>query len=615
MKNITKIALVFLSGTLLGSSCVDFLEREPKTGLMEEVVYGSEAGLEASIIGCYSGMRSSSLWQGDMFELHGCASGLIHWKGDRKGDEKYEQGLNLTFFTSSAVNQSVYAQTYAVINRINDVIAHLPESPVDEAFKTEINGEAHLLRGIMYFLAVRMWGNVPLTLEPFSSIAESNIPRTCYLDIYKQILDDLTVAENEMRDEDRQAEVSGTSGRPNKWAATAFKAKVYLQIASIWGYADEQPFRETPDFTNCGIETAEQAWQLALETAEKVIYEGPYQLAPSFADLFRWTDPADFQLKERIFVLQSTENGTSTSNYTALRSLPNYPVGSAQTTATNSNWGRVRPSRFFFQKFARTYGGVPQTGRKDGLQNVIVSCPDPRFDLSFFYNSYEQYNKGKTRTREIYPADGLVNDVNSKNSGNETGQPYFKKYLDPKFNANKGYADFYLLRYADMYLTAAEAAAELSQAPGDAMWQKAFSHIETIHQRARNSTGGTPAEQPRWENDRFTSKEELIAAIVYERFYEMCGEGHEWFDLRRRGAQFMIDNFSIPMNEFLQQPEQLYPDSPNDNFTNFMYFSASHAYPTTKAEMLKHLLCPFPEAEIRNNSAIDYSDQNPYYVR
>ena len=43
------------------------------------------------------------------------------------------------------------------------------------------------------------------------------------------------------------------------------------------------------------------------------------------------------------------------------------------------------------------------------------------------------------------------------------------------------------MRFAEVYLIAAEAAANLSAGTGDANWQKAMGYVETIHARARHS--------------------------------------------------------------------------------------------------------------------------------
>ena len=119
--------------------------------------------------------------------------------------------------------------------------------------------------------------------------------------------------------------------------------------------------------------------------------------------------------------------------------------------------------------------------------------------------------------------------------------------------------------------------------------------------------------QPTWKDGKheFETKDQLIKAIMWERVYEMGGEGHEFFDTHRRGAQYIRDEIAMPINAFLADPEQA------DDAT-YGYFARGfllQAYPTDLAAIQKGLLCSFPNIEIRYNQAITDSDQNDYYVR
>ncbi len=604
-------SLILLIGLCFLASCS--LEERPTTSLSKESIYSSEAGLEASVIGCYNEMLSKQLWCGRMTEFLQNGSLLTHWKAYRQ-PEQWTQSLDLTLYSTDSNNQGMYTKLYSIIYRCNDIIDNIPASPVDEKFKAEIEGEARLIRAICYFYAVRMWGDLPLLASNPVDLADANRPRTSYIKVYEQILDDLAFAEANMRSPQRVMEVSGTTGRPNKWAATSFKSLVLLQIASMLTSPDDQPFSTRPDFseTDFSITSAREAWEFTLQVAEHVINNGPYELAYKYTDLFRWTDAADWQLPERIFVIQSTDNGTGDNNLAAY-TLPEYPEGTLNVSAKNANFGRIRPSRWFYQKFAGTYGGVMGSGESNG--NIYVGCQDPRFDATFIHNKYHNLNTAKDV--KIYPDNSRITTVDAKGS-ERYAQPYFRKYLDPRYNAGSGYSDFYMLRYAEILLTAAEAAAQLSEGPGDAYWAKATGYVEQLHARARRSvTDGAPeAEQPKWNEGRFTDKQALVNAIVFERFYEMSCEGHEWFDTHRYGAQWVIDNITTPVNEFLALPEQ----GPGaDAVTNPGYFEVlhhGHVYATTVDQVLKGLLCAFPENELRNNSALDPGkDQNKYYIK
>lgn len=605
-----RILAIFLSVFCL-ASCEDFLTESPTTALSEGSVYSNEANLEAGIIGVYSTMQAGNgAWQKNMIEFLMPASRLVSYKGDRTKSEDWYQTITLSMFPHNARNKEFYQHFYSSIYKCNKMVEAMVDSPVDQTFKNEIEGEARLVRAISYFTLARLYGDVPLVIATPKTAEDSDAPRALYMDVYKQVLADLEFAEQNMRTPERQAQVSGTTGRPNKWAATSFKAAVYAQIACLienqdYMFFDMKKRPETkPDFTSVGITTAEDAWKKSLDAAEKVINEGPYELAPNFGDLFNWgpDQPQTYQLKERIFVLNSASY-SGTSLYTAQRTLPQWPEGTLNSTTTNSNWGRNRPSRYVAWKWAKTHGGVLHTGRSDKLTNLYKSCPDPRFDKTFFYWRYVRMSDGKNNN--IYPYTG--NGVNNYN----WWDPFWKKYWDPTFNVTAGYADFYLMRYAEVILYAAEAAASLSKAAGDANWQKAMDYMEMIHKRARDSKSG--ATHPTMSSWNAQTPSELVDAIMWERVFELTGECHEFYDTHRRGAKWMSEWLCKPLNEFLDQPEQNFynASTPERNWFNMIF--NSRKLETDYQKLRKGILLAFPEEEIRDNAAIGDENQNDFF--
>ena len=187
-------------------------------------------------------------------------------------------------------------------------------------------------------------------------------------------------------------------------------------------------------------------------------------------------------------------------------------------------------------------------------------------------------NSGKSY--DIYPADKQIN-----TSARQYFAPYFKKYLDPTYNSNAGRADFYFMRFAEMHLIAAEASAELCVSPSDDYGQKAYDYVERLHYRARTSV--TPAaDYPKWESGRFATKEELVSAVMWERVFEMYGEGHEWFDTHRRGVKEQKEMRAWYGETFL------FSEKPND--------------------VRDGLFNAFPQDEIIYNTALSTKDQNYY---
>jgi hypothetical protein len=83
-----------------------------------------------------------------------------------------------------------------------------------------------------------------------------------------------------------------------------------------------------------------------------------------------------------------------------------------------------------------------------------------------------------------------------------------------------------IIRYADVLLMKAEAVLQSNGDPATAI-----ALVNQVRARARNMvSGGTvPADLSTAE----TNKTTIMQWIMDERFRELAGEGHRWFDLRR----------------------------------------------------------------------------------
>lgn len=616
MKHI-HLNLIFCVFLLSIVSC-GFLDENMRTKYSEEDIFGSEPALEAFVTGCYSTYAyQGAFHSGAHCEWFAPASALVHWglSGSPLSDaqKRWVDLLNLAQFSRNPYNLSVFQGLYTTIYTCNKLIDGLKSSPVAERYKLQIESEAKYLRAISYFHIVRRWGNAPIHKDVPSSIEHTNGKRENFWEIYKLIIEDLDFAEQYGRTYDEQFAIAGTgTGRVCKNAATALKSLVYLTIGTLlehsgvgdnfWTCPNSQVFA---GFAEMGIESAKDAFEMSLQCAEAVIPEtsadSPYRLAGNYADLFRWTNPEDYQLRERIFVIPSTnESGVS---QLATWSLPGY----YNNTANNNLYGRFRPSRFFFQKWCETYGGVKGT---DNSKNIYVKCGDPRMDAALIYDSYKAADNN---TAYCYPNSGYI-------YSSERGRtfPYFKKYYDPKYNATSGYADLYVMRLAEVYLIAAEACANLCSNPGDTYGTMAIKYVNYILARARKLPDGTLSAEPAdWVASQIADKDELIVKIFWERAFEMIGEQHEWYDTHRMGAKWFLENVTKPANEFLFMPEQ--GDKNGVSGHRSMYYgTATHGdkniYPATQAEVRKGLINAFPNDELVFNAALTLEDQNPSEV-
>lgn len=604
---------VYILGlSLCLASCTKFLQEKQTTGL-QEGLYDTETVLESHIYGILGRFYGSTGYTGEGTEFLNLCCPLIHHglESTTVRNTYYISALDYTQYSSSGKNKNFFRNVFNIVNACNVLIANLPDSPVDTVYKREIMAEARFYRAFAYFRLVRTWGDVPIRRETVN-LGNLNAVRDPYYKVYDFIIEDLKYAQKNMRSPQRVEEVTPNKSRVNKYAATAFLSTVYCTIGSLLTSQDDNFWNNDkkerqPAFT--GIESAEDAYALALEEAEKLIpgstnYDAGcnYALADNYGDLFNWDSidfPEVYTLKERIFVLPIT-NGLGNKNVTfAEFTLPPYAEGTEfRDDLVATGRGRWRPDRWTYQHWCEDYPGVKGTGK---AANVWDSSSDPRFDYTLYHTKV--YNSQTKTYSAVYPNP----DVIKSNASKKHTYPFFRKYWSRRYSSDSGEADMYLMRYAEVYLNAAEAAAELGNVP------LAHKYMEVIHSRARKSAPvGQTATMPKWNDDQYTTTKELRNQIFWERIYETFGENHEFDETHRHGATWLCEQLSAPMNAFLELPEQARLYKTDEHNSYFYPGPEPYKYVTDVQTARKGLLWDYPATELNYNDALTINNQNDY---
>ena len=614
MKNIIRIlAAAILTVSLSG--CADFLGEKITTQYDGAAMISSESALESAMMGIHRQMASSGFKGGAFCEWLAPASGLAHWGNTSALDnplERWSCGLKFTRFSKHPEAYDSFKNFYRTIYLCKHFLDIIEDSPVDKSYTDEIKGETYFLRAMAHFYLVRLYGDCSLHIEAPLTSAEVYTHRENFWTVYCQIVKDLNVAEDMMRDWNRMVAVAGgnSSGRVCNYTATACRSLVYLTIGSLLAHPDDNFWvNRTPDFSEIGINSAEDAFRLALADAENVIVNGPFELCPDYRQLFRWTNPEDWQLKERIWAMpRSPEAGDANSALT-MWALPNYYNG----TSDVPTFGRCRPDRWFYQKWCEAFGGTKGTGDKNST--IYTSSMDPRMDANIAHTSY----KGKGGTPyNLYPTNNRIHQTTAS-MVKYYGAPYYKKYYDPTYDNSVGNADFYVMRMAEVYLIAAEATAYLHYTSANAFGKTAMDYVNVVRLRARNSTDGgseAPALEPAdLTAEDFTDKDQLINTIFWERCFEMPFEHHEYFDTHRMGAKWIVENIAKPKNVFLYLPEQEdfeQDGTPYDGFRT-IYYGRSFKYDEDWNDVRKGLISAYPHDELVYNTCLDETKSDPNY--
>lgn len=587
-------------------SCSKFLSEVPATSVSKGSAYQSENALEANLTGCYTGLQ---LFASNAFFYYLCSASLMQEYTGKRTTDNFLQTHDLTLWSTTSANASIYSSLYASVAKCNTLLEGLKSSPVAQEFKQKIEGETRLLRALYYFTLTRLYGDLPLVTRPVTSVEDSFVKRSSYSKVYEQIVADLDFAAENMFSQEELGVEGRKRGRCCNMAAHALLASVYLQMACYLECPEVQFFDNTkegrlPDFRFCHVETAADALTKSLLEAETVISSQVYGLEKNYSHLFRWDPvnyPEDYLSKERIIALCATPESISSSIVPWM--LWENPMGTQSVNVHNGNAGRIRASRWIFQKWAERYGGGKAT--VSGVE-LYVNCPDPRFDASYFHTEVwgvptgTSTHSGEMVRTTVYP---------TKVKTTAASDPYIRKYFSPRYRTDNGDAGFYILRYADVLLTAAEAAARLSAAGTDAYAEKAIGYVNQVLERARKSVAGDigeTAEPAAWNAALFADRTALVDAIIWERVFEMGNEGHEWFDTHRLGAKWLSDNVCKPLNIFNHQSENV-----------LFWQSAFNDTDLTEdvQTLRKGLLAAFPEYELRYNTALSLQDQNDFYYK
>jgi len=147
------------------------------------------------------------------------------------------------FFTNSLdpnnsiLSSSLWQTPYQYIYYANAALEGLASSQsISDSMKKELQGEAKFIRAFCHFYLTNLFGDIPLVLSTDYRV-NGNISRISQAQVYPQIIADLQDAQNLLA-----ADFSFSNGertRPNKWAATALLARVYI-YSNDWTKAEEQ---------------------------------------------------------------------------------------------------------------------------------------------------------------------------------------------------------------------------------------------------------------------------------------------------------------------------------------------------------------------------------------
>jgi len=320
--NIKQIqTLLLLALLVLGSSCKKFLEEKDPSNLSPDTYYTLPEHAETAIAAAYSETRFIGEGAGIFvanFSMLEVVTGTAKTETGQNSDLNNLVGLS--YNGDNLLVRNWWTGLYSVIAQTNLVLDKVPAiTPMEEARKNQILGEARFLRAWAYFYLVRLYGDVPLITTSQTTESENFLPtRTPAEEVYNVIVDDLT-----------QAEGAGLawkdpSGRVSMAAVKSLLAKVYLTMAG-------QPLNKGASH-----------YQLARDKALDVITNSGISLFASYNDLHSL---AMENREEHIFEIQYL--ATIAGNPMQQLLLPNFK----NVSAYSDEMGTTVPTVQFYESY------------------------------------------------------------------------------------------------------------------------------------------------------------------------------------------------------------------------------------------------------------------------
>ncbi len=530
MKNLIKIFSVFIISGLLVSCEDDFLDAPAKSTLDESIIFSTVGLAQGAVDGILEPMGQTNSYRGRFIPYYGFNTDVeYNYSSDASGGSDSDLVYYDAKPNNSRMNSenNAWAMMYQGIERANIVIRGLrnfgnPEPGTDFG---QLLGAALTYRAIYYSDLMKAWGDVPARFEPITT-ETIYLAKTSRDTIYKRLIKDLGEASTLVA-WPNESSATSTVERINKAFVKGLRARLALVASGFQQYPDGVRRSNDPDLS------VQKMYQLALDESRSVINSGRASLKPSFETFWRE---------------YNAENINAGGE-----SLWEIPFSDGRGRVLFSFAVRHRsPDQFTEQARGGTAGPTPTV-----------------------WYDFDEDDTRRDVTAVPYQWGTAINGI-AQQELQGIGTWYFGKYryewMDRIVTStNDDGVNWIYMRYAEILLTAAEAANEL-EGPG-----AAAPYLKQIRRRA------FPAAQHAVKVDAYvdalSSKEAMFNAIVEEYKYEYTGEMDRKMDLIRWNllstkldeAKEKLTNLQNRTGEYANVPSTLYFKYEEDGYTLDIY--------------------------------------------
>lgn len=519
----TKIFLgCMMTVSLLTVSCADLLQEDPRGKLTPENYFSTQEELNMSVYSLYSKVNASQTrtnpqypqWQGDDITTNPGSNKQAAAEIDRFAPVNSNKGV-----------KDCWADHYAIIKAANFIILNASKTPTDETSMKQAIGQAKFWRAYAYFTLVRIFGDIPLTLDNENddfTMTPSPVEK-----VYEQIVADLTSEECESLPEsykDAPAFMNGVNVYVTKAALQSTRAAVYMAMAG-WP-----------------LEKGTSYYAKAAEEAKKVIegaQNGTY----------------DIRMDDNYYDVYAMSNNYNKETILGINYSPNVDwVQDSQLTSCNQfesiggwgdAWGEIR----FWKRF-------PEGPRKDAIYDPQILKPNKDGKGYELHDWYEKSGEGWVFP-ECHPMFSVFS-VNWDPASKANIDAPYDYTLPASQNMCNGHRHR-LIRYAEVKLWYAEAASRA----GEADLTLARQCLKDVRKRGMvGDTYGnkkkTYADDGSWKVINGVDIDQMNASQLAEAAFEEHGwevAGYWVALVTRRADQFRMKLLQKTFEERVGNPE------------------------------------------------------------
>ena len=536
----------FAGMAFFASSCTkNLLEQQPTVDLPSSAFWNTEADATTALMGAYSAVRP--LFDRDYYmDGHGeyvRTRGTSTTSGNLRLGDAYNGGnYNPNGYGSSF--DKMYSSLFGGVNRANYVIENVTKmlptaKPSSVAGLEAVIGEARLLRGMVYFRLISMWGDVPYFSKIIYSDSEvSTLSRIPIAQIKDSIMADFTYAFDKLP---VKASVSGRAAKP---AALAFRGKLQLYWAcwNKFGWPELDTFKPDATAATAAYTAAAADFNAVITNYGLTLFRsgepgdvgtmGNADVLPNYFYLFMPVANNDPEL-----IMAFTHGGTGTNQGEELM----------RDVAGRSHEGSqcwVAPRYEIADRYQSTITGdfapklIPMNPTAAGARTKLNSAVNPasyanrdyRMKSSIMWDYEMSVGLASLKSTGMCPfiyktwaSTITINGVSyiTYNTDGTNSGYVFRKFLRNYAGQGRSEGDYSypVMRLADVYLMYAEATNEVNGPQADAI-----ALVNKIRHR-----GNLPALAASKTGDKAT----FFSAIEQERIVELFAEGQRGFDLRR----------------------------------------------------------------------------------